>query len=716
MAADIETSGREIRPPSKFSECLVGEELELIYNETFVPENDTEYEKPVKHPQVNRKTNNVTFKTMRAQTWKSVITNYFGISKTNTVVQRTGTVIKVVFDTDVEKNITAKVNIYESGSVVMQGAKCTTFADMFFDKLKSECDLFDNQKVNCITDNVHQTKAKILEDSQISDTTITNVNNDDNSINTDPFNNSTPNTTNVIDNDNPINLDPINHSTPNKENSFETPDTHAASKTRVLEHRRSMDSKFAEIHTILSTVDNSMQHFIKKLSELQNVTSNVPQTLQNMIKESMSSQKKKILENLETVVNKVKHCSTTIDSLHVKCNNMDSQLNRIEVSQSTNSTDMQKMERTIASLVERVEELENKMPTTLYKPATEYNHDSSDVNSSLHENTCIQKLEKVKVTLENKHESTKLQDISSVPRFDKMFDQPPSETTTNKHQTKCDYLILSDSILRRVQPKRFTPDAITIKRFIRGGATTCANFIDKYGKNFDAKNVILHIGTRDLQKEGVKVHEFEELFQQCITTMKETNIYMSLITKRMDQLDENVDEANRIIRSVCEKFPNISIIDEFRPSANMFHDKVHLNNSGIPAIVKHLKLALGISRPSEDKPYVKLNNPNQFSANTPRRGEHNRPLSAPPYHSSQSGVNYQQSVVRPHSNPSIFENCQPQVQNTNSFPPPNQMQPPYQWIPPQYQANMFMPWRNPWGWPPGPTWPPPPLPPMQRQK
>lgn len=46
--------------------------------------------------------------------------------------------------------------------------------------------------------------------------------------------------------------------------------------------------------------------------------------------------------------------------------------------------------------------------------------------------------------------------------------------------TECDVLILSDSMLKRIQPKRFTPEGKTIIRFIRGGAKVCSNFVEKY--------------------------------------------------------------------------------------------------------------------------------------------------------------------------------------------------------------------------------------------
>jgi hypothetical protein len=96
-------------------------------------------------------------------------------------------------------------------------------------------------------------------------------------------------------------------------------------------------------------------------------------------------------------------------------------------------------------------------------------------------------------------------------------DQQDEDVTFSNHAQKiseCDYLILSDSILRRPIPKKFSPNGKTIKRFIRGGANTCSNFILKNGEHIDPKNVLIHIGTRDLQNYGVVSHEeFNNLFE-----------------------------------------------------------------------------------------------------------------------------------------------------------------------------------------------------------
>jgi hypothetical protein len=68
----------------------------------------------------------------------------------------------------------------------------------------------------------------------------------------------------------------------------------------------------------------------------------------------------------------------------------------------------------------------------------------------------------------------------------------------------------------------------------------------------------------------------------CSQTWKDANIYMSLIMRRRDKSYDIILDANKQIRQILEKFPNIRIIEQFEPSDRMFHDDVHLNNYGIP--------------------------------------------------------------------------------------------------------------------------------------
>jgi hypothetical protein len=142
------------------------------------------------------------------------------------------------------------------------------------------------------------------------------------------------------------------------------------------------------------------------------------------------------------------------------------------------------------------------------------------------------------------HENEIENEWSQVPyRRNRHANEKENATT---QQTQCDNLILSDSILRRIQTNKFTPNAKTIERFIRGGATTCANFVNKYGHTLNAKNVLIHVGTRDIQTDGVKATEFTSLLDTCTKTLGNAKIYVSLMTRRRDIPDQEISTVNRL--------------------------------------------------------------------------------------------------------------------------------------------------------------------------
>ena len=70
----------------------------------------------------------------------------------------------MIFDTEKEKNNSVKMNMHDSGSVVIQGAKCTVFSDAFFHKLKQECDNKNSEKGNHIsTEDLHQMAVNVID-------------------------------------------------------------------------------------------------------------------------------------------------------------------------------------------------------------------------------------------------------------------------------------------------------------------------------------------------------------------------------------------------------------------------------------------------------------------------------------------------------------------------------------------------------------------------
>ena len=107
------------------------------------------------------------------------------------------------------------------------------------------------------------------------------------------------------------------------------------------------------------------------------------------------------------------------------------------------------------------------------------------------------------------------------------------ETKEQTQSYSCDNLILSDSILRRIRPQKFSPNEKILTRYIRGGSKTCESFIKTNGSRFQPKRVLVHIGARDLQKDGINETDFKEMFQNICSTWSNAEIYILTIMQTL---------------------------------------------------------------------------------------------------------------------------------------------------------------------------------------
>ncbi|CAG2201382.1 unnamed protein product [Mytilus edulis] len=279
-------------------------------------------------------------------------------------------------------------------------------------------------------------------------------------------------------------------------------------KDRVLQHGKSIDSRFTEIHTILSTIDNSIKSFVNMLSDLKHSTDHVPNNMQSMITEIVSTNKKKIMENLVLIETKMKHSSQSLDSLHTKSNLIDSQLKKMDTAHNESKNLLSNLTSLVINLQDRVDQLENKLSEPLHEGKCNTQNDQQLQHPSLNNTTELETETPTKPQIG-------INFVTKDKRPTQIISDRQNAEEPNRDVPKinCDYLILSDSILRRIQPNRFTPKQKTVKRYIRGGANTCTSFIEKNGTTINAKNILIHIGTRDLQSEGVKEEEFGNLLE-----------------------------------------------------------------------------------------------------------------------------------------------------------------------------------------------------------
>ncbi|CAC5413973.1 unnamed protein product [Mytilus coruscus] len=298
--------------------------------------NLTKIETPVIHTQCDGKTNNVSFKTLRSECWKQAIINYFGRAKA--CLLKKGSVIKVIFESEKNNNSTVKINFYKTGSIVIQGQKCTQFSDSYFEVIKGKLYQNNNNETSVpnlnstsIIDNAEETIPKDLNDSQ--DKVLDNLHDEDGVTFA---------------------------STPIKQSVVETKLT---PKNRILQHSKTIETKFSEINSILSVIDQTMKSFVEKLAQLYNIQEKVPQNVQSVITNSLNTQKNEMLSQWKSIDDKVKHCNGSLDSLHIKTNVLDTQLKQVISKQTAQSASIESLSSIVTSLQDRVEGLETNRRT-----------------------------------------------------------------------------------------------------------------------------------------------------------------------------------------------------------------------------------------------------------------------------------------------------------------------------------------------------------------
>ena len=173
---------REIKPSSKFQDCVTGDDFDILCKDNNDNQCDLEAEKNLHCHQVIGRTNNVTFRTLPdiIDLWKTSIMNFFDQEKTTCM--KDGTVLNVICDFETEKNCSIKVNFYKTAAIVIQGAKCGKFSDTFFTKLKNKVHESLNSKVsnNNLNENTNESESVLdctqieqVKDMTLNDSSIT---------------------------------------------------------------------------------------------------------------------------------------------------------------------------------------------------------------------------------------------------------------------------------------------------------------------------------------------------------------------------------------------------------------------------------------------------------------------------------------------------------------------------------------------------------------
>ncbi|KAK3100573.1 hypothetical protein FSP39_022029 [Pinctada imbricata] len=328
------------------------------------------------------------------------------------------------------------------------------------------------------------------------------------------------------------------------------------------------------------------------LADLRSATNDLSPNIATCLSQQLTTIKRSWKDQIENFEHKIKHCNQTVESLHTKSNLVDNQLKKLDGYIISNKETLNENNVMLKSIGDVIENIDARLCQIEQMKQIAYEEEPF--------------VERQKETSLNVREKTQVKGTFS-----------PHEKPLPQN---CDVLILSDSILRRIVPRKFTPRGRTIKQFIGGGASTCRDFVSNFGQNFEPKKVLINIGTRDVQtpSKGVKEKEFEDLFATVVKTWPHSVIYFLPLINRKDIDNATIHASNKaILRS--DRTGKINFTKPFLADENMFYDKVHLNDKiGLPALVKHLKLELEMRQASNRNETVNdsfLRSPKNYKPN-----------------------------------------------------------------------------------------------------
>lgn len=234
-------NARETRLSTTLKDYVTGNEIDNIL-EYDKPQptcdNNIENINPLAHVQCNGLTNNVTFSTEHINTWKTVIMSYFD-NKAELIKQtETLQVIRIKFKDNSNKEYVVKFNLYSSGSVVLQGAKCRLFEDEYLQILK---DLVEKDLRN--EDNLENTKINDLMNDSCDN------------------GNATTRKAYIQETSTPV-------ASRNNKKSV-TP------QERISNRKESLDNKLDSLFTMLATVNESLTKLVEIVSDVKRNSENV---------------------------------------------------------------------------------------------------------------------------------------------------------------------------------------------------------------------------------------------------------------------------------------------------------------------------------------------------------------------------------------------------------------------------------------------------------
>ena len=430
------------------------------------------------------------------------------------------------------------------------------------------------------------------------------------------------------------------------------------------------------IKNALCTVDTAVSSLTDSISELTLSSSNIP----SFVSDSLVGVKKRMKELMDELDSKVRQTNQSLDSAHIKLNSLDTQMKKCMTKQDTMSESINKILDMVGRLYEKVEDMENQSEET----NTGFNtNDMGVVLDHLNQFQSPQVVSRIpddniSITSEKSGE-TVVQDKSITDSASKSTNNTISDSTEMIGQNSrpenrkisatnnpisnmnnegyvtatCDNLIISDSMLKRINPRKFSPKQTTIKKFVSGGIIACTNFINQQGGQYKPKKVLIHIGTRDLPHKTITEVLFNKMLDIAVRTWDTAEIYLLPLIERKDQSQVITDEANQMINSVCERH-KVTLLQPFKPDSNMYYDQVHLNDKiGLPRLIQHIKSGMNL-----------VNYMYRTKVHAPKSAEHNRQYQGQYPRSENTQIPHERGQPPTHTSATYESALLPNVYNT----------------------------------------------------
>lgn len=175
-------------------------------------------------------------------------------------------------------------------------------------------------------------------------------------------------------------------------------------------------------------------------------------------------------------------------------------------------------------------------------------------------------------------------------------------------------LIASDSMMRRIDGNKLSPNNNIYMKYVRGGTEQMTEFLGKQESEEAFDKILIHTGTNDVKKMANEkiIENTKNIIQESTTRWPEAEIYISsLIYHKTDTAKNDlIDVINKGVNEVCANINNVFFMDNSHITLNRdgtidsdaFYDNIHLNDhKGIRKLAANVIKTLNLRQASQHK-------------------------------------------------------------------------------------------------------------------